>query len=69
MHCAAHIVDNCLQHAVDTLHVHIESFTVKIFHIYIIRVTFESLQKLNISHLATLQYKMSLFATSFAKNS
>ena len=34
---AAHIVHNCLQHAVDNLPVYVESFVVKIykfFHIY-----------------------------------
>ena len=40
--CAAHIVHNCLQHAVDTLPVCFESLVVKIykfFHIYTVRVT------------------------------
>ena len=40
--CAAHIVHNCLQHAVDTLPVCVESLVVKIykyFHIYTVRVT------------------------------
>ena len=40
--CAAHIVHNCLQHAVDTLPVCVQSLVVKIykfFHIYSVRVT------------------------------
>ena len=40
--CAAHIVHNCLQHAVDTLPVCVDSLVVKIykyFHIYTVRVT------------------------------
>jgi len=40
--CAAHIVHNCIQHAVDNLPVPVESLVVKIykfFHIYTVRVT------------------------------
>ena len=40
--CTIHIVHNCLQHAVDTLPVCVESLVVKIykfFHIYTVRVS------------------------------
>ena len=73
--CAAHIVHNCLQHAVDTLPVCVESLVVKIykfFHIYTVRVTEMKnfCEFVEIEYQRILQHGNTRFlsATSFAKN-